>query len=93
MTPRVFLMDDFLTATECRDIMELAQSQGLVSSMVTAGSAHHERDSNTRSPSNVWLTNDAMTMNVKNVIYERAARILNISESLLHAPKDDDVHA
>lgn len=92
VTPRVFTIRNFLSATKCDSLIQMAISNDLEASTVYAGSlAKQHRDIYTRSSTNTWLTRD--TANVTEEIYRRAAHLINIDESLLQAPIDDDVDA
>lgn len=94
VTPRVFTIPNFLSAQECQQLIELAQMQGLKGSTVFSGgnmTMNRQREGSTRSSSNAWLARSSM--NVTDKIYRRAAALLKIDESLLHAPMGDDVHA
>jgi prolyl 4-hydroxylase len=85
VTPRVLVMEDFLTLEECQALMALAASQGLKGSTLYAGGmAQQQRDVSTRSSTNTWLSRE--TSNVTDRIYRRAAQILRMKESLLQQP-------
>ena len=85
VTPRVFSIDGFLSEEECDALVALARAEGLQPSTLQAGrSAHQSRDRSTRSSSNTWLTRDAA--NVTDAVYQRAARLLKMDESLLQKP-------
>jgi prolyl 4-hydroxylase len=90
--PRVFSIKHFLTDQECDELMQLALNNDMKQSTVYSGSlVRHQRDLSTRSSTNTWL--ERSTSELTNRIYERAAKILQIDESLLQAPIDDNVHA
>jgi len=92
VSPRVFTIRNFLSSTECDTIREMALHQGMIGSTLYAGSlAKQQRDVSTRSSSNAWLARS--TAAVTDQIYRRAAHLLQIDESLLEAPIDDDVDA
>ncbi|GKY99001.1 hypothetical protein MPSEU_000855800 [Mayamaea pseudoterrestris] len=90
--PRVFSIKNFLTSEECDELVKLALTHDMQASTVYSGSlVRHQRDLSTRSSTNTWL--ERATTDLTNRIYERAAKVLQIDQSLLQAPMDDDVHA
>jgi prolyl 4-hydroxylase len=89
--PRVFSLQDFLSHEECDQLIEMATRQGMKQSNVYSGSlAKHQRDSSTRSSSNTWL--ERSFSELTDQIYRQAAQILQMDESLLQAPIDDNIH-
>ena len=90
VTPRVLSIENFLSGDECDQLIGLALQQGLQGSTVYSGSlAKHQRDLSTRSSMNTWLARS--TTELTDRIYRRAAKVLNVDESLLQAPVDDEV--
>ena len=97
--PRVFVIDDFLSPDECREIQQLAATEGLQPSTLQAGSTrrattskngkqqHQQqqplRDPSTRSSSNTWLERGDSDGSITDIIYRRAASVLGMDESLL----------
>lgn len=91
VTPRVLSLRNFLSPEECDQLIALALSQGLKGSTVYSGAmAKHQQDRSTRSSSNAWLERSTTTLT--DAIYRRAAKLLQMDESLLAGPIDDDVH-
>jgi prolyl 4-hydroxylase len=96
VTPRVFKIRNFLSASECDTLIQTAVQNGLLTSTVNAGGngtvSQQRRDFLTRFSSNTWITRDHH-MNLTDSIYRRASHILKIDESYLghKAPIDDSV--
>lgn len=81
VTPRVFTMENFLTPTECQEIVRLAIDKGLKLSTIHSGpKARATNDTSTRSSSNTWLARD--TSSLTEDIYRRAAQLTNIDPEL-----------
>jgi prolyl 4-hydroxylase len=78
--PRVFRIDNFLTADECQALIDLAIGHGMTASTVYAGGTTGEegavRQRNTRSSFNSWLKHNES--DVTDVIYRKAARIFQV---------------
>jgi prolyl 4-hydroxylase len=95
VTPRVFSIENFLSAEECDQLVSLAVQQGLHASTVYSGSLdRQQRDLHTRSSVNTWLARS--TAELTDRVYRRAATVLGVDEALLRAPVDGDddrVHA
>jgi prolyl 4-hydroxylase len=89
VTPRAFVMDNFLTPEECKHLIELSQEQGLHASTLHSGSdAPHMTDLSTRSSTNTWLPR--VTSNVTERIYEKAAKLLKIDPELFQKHSETD---
>ena len=87
VTPRVLSIDDFLSAAECDALIRMAQAQGMKGSTLYTGGGQqqqYQRDTATRSSTNTWLERDTNEMTDR--IYQRAAKLLNMKESLLQQP-------
>ncbi|KAG7366979.1 2-oxyglutarate/Fe(II) oxygenase [Nitzschia inconspicua] len=81
VTPRVFIIDNFLTPQECHEIIRLGVDKGLKPSTLHASATAREtNDTATRSSSNTWLARD--TSYLTEDIYQRAAKLTNIDEDL-----------
>ncbi|KAG7337716.1 2-oxyglutarate/Fe(II) oxygenase [Nitzschia inconspicua] len=81
VTPRVFIIDNFLTPQECHEIIRLGVDKGLKPSTLHASATAREtNDTATRSSSNTWLARD--TSYLTEDIYQRAAKLTNIDPDL-----------
>ena len=90
VAPRVLTIDNFLTPTECKQVIALAQKRGLHQSTVVGGSrdtASPSQDKATRSSTNTWMERHEDP--VLDTLYRRAATVLGIDDSLLQHRSDD----
>ena len=79
--PRVFTIENFLTAEECQEVIRMGLDQGLTESTLHASPlATQNRDTSTRSSSTAWLSRDTNSLIAK--IYEKAAQLTNINPDL-----------
>jgi prolyl 4-hydroxylase len=79
--PRVFTIENFLTAKECQEVIRSGLDQGLTeSTLYTSPLAKQNRDTSTRSSSNAWLSRDTSSLTKK--IYEKAAALTKIDPNL-----------
>lgn len=84
VTPRVFIIDNFLTKEECQQVIQQGQEHGMVLSTLhssSAGKANQTTDTSTRSSTNTWLTRDHSSVTEK--VYERAAMVTKIDPELM----------
>lgn len=81
VTPRVFVIDNFLSPQDCKEIIRLGSEQGLAQSTLhNSATSRQTRDTSTRSSSNAWLPWDASTVTEK--VYQRAAQVTKIDPEL-----------
>lgn len=81
VTPRVFVIDNFLTPAECDSIVKISQQQGMELSTLHSGtSAKKARDTSTRSSTNTWLQRD--TNALTNKVYLQAAEVMGLNPEL-----------
>ena len=85
VTPRVFEIDNFASATECEQLIALAQGNFHKSTVYSGASPLHEAQ--TRSSSNAWLARE--TAALTDQLYQRAAKVMQLDDALLRAPLDD----
>ena len=79
--PRVFIIENFLSAEECQEVIRMGLDQGLTESTLYASPlAKQNRDTSTRSSSTAWLSRDTSSLTAK--IYEKAALLTNIDPDL-----------
>jgi prolyl 4-hydroxylase len=90
--PKVLTIPDFLSGSECDNLIQLALHEGMRASTVAAGSRRTMRDGATRSSDNTWLERGNAT-SLTDTIYRRAARLLRLDERLLQKPVDDEIPA
>jgi prolyl 4-hydroxylase len=91
VTPRVFVIDNFLTPQDCQEIIRLGSEQGLaLSTLHNSASARQTRDTSTRSSSNAWLPWDASPVTEK--VYERAAQVTKIDPELFRKFHETNAH-
>ena len=89
VTPRAFVIDNFLTSEECKHLIQMSQEQGLHASTLHSGSdAAQTTDLSTRSSTNTWLPR--ATSDVTERIYEKAAKVLNIDPELFQKHSETD---
>lgn len=84
VTPRVFVIKNFLSKEQCQEIIQQGQKQGLVLSTLhssSANNAERTRDTSTRSSSNSWLTRDHSDLT--ETVYQRAAMVTHIDPDLM----------
>mmetsp|Transcript_10538 Transcript_10538/g.25391 ORF Transcript_10538/g.25391 Transcript_10538/m.25391 type:complete len:613 (-) Transcript_10538:2-1840(-) len=75
--PRVFQIDNFLTAEQCKEVIRMGLDQGLTESTLHASPlAKQRRDLSTRSSHNAWLSRE--TSPLTEIIYEKAAELTKI---------------
>jgi len=93
--PRVFEIEHFLSDFEMQHLRQLGEAKGLVRSGVAAASENSHSTSNTRTSTNTWLSRH--TDMITDAIYQRAADVLQLHESLLRwrhqneIPELDDI--
>jgi prolyl 4-hydroxylase len=81
VTPRVLVIDNFLSPEECQAIIQLAKKQTLEhSTLYNGASAKLSRDLSTRSSSNTWLSRDTDDLTEK--VYQQAAQVMSIDPDL-----------
>jgi prolyl 4-hydroxylase len=79
--PKVFTIENFLSAEECKEVIRLGLDQGLTESTLHVSPlAKQNRDTSTRSSSNAWLSRD--TSSLTKTIYEKAAELTKIDSNL-----------
>ncbi len=79
--PRVFTIENFLTAEECQEVIRMGLDQGLTESTIHSSPlAKQNRDTSTRSSSTAWLSRDTSSLTTK--IYEKAALLTKIDPDL-----------
>ena len=84
VTPRVFVIDNFLTKEECQEIIAQGKQHGMTLSTLHSssdGRAKQMTDTATRSSTNTWLTRDFSSVTEK--VYERAAMVTKIDPNLM----------
>lgn len=91
VTPRVLVIDNFLSAEECQSIIRTSQEQGLQHSTLHSGaSAKQTRDLSTRSSSNTWLPRDTNALTER--IYQQAAQVMGLDPELFQKYHDSSPH-
>lgn len=91
VTPRVLIIDNFLSPEECQSIIQTSQTQGLEHSTLHSGAtAKQTRDLSTRSSSNTWLPRDTNALTEK--IYQQAARVMGLDPELFQKFHDSSPH-
>jgi prolyl 4-hydroxylase len=91
VTPRVLVIDNFLSPEDCQVIIELSQSQGLqLSSLHSGATAKQARDLSTRSSSNTWVSRDTNDLTEK--IYQQAAQVMKIDPELFQKFHESSAH-
>jgi hypothetical protein len=89
VTPRAFVIENFLTPEECKHLIQMSREQGLHASTLHPGSdAAQMTDLSTRSSTNTWLPR--VTSGVTERIYEKAAKVLKIDPELFQKDYDTD---
>lgn len=91
VTPRVLIIDNFLSPEECDAIIHTSQTQGLeLSTLHTGATAKQTRDLSTRSSSNTWLPRDTNALTEK--IYQQAAQVMGLDPELFQKFHDSSAH-
>jgi len=92
VSPKVFVIDNFLSHVECDALIELAMQAGLKSSTVFSGSlANHTHEPATRSSTNSWIERRASSITER--VYQRAAHVLKMDIDLFQKPIDEAAEA
>lgn len=82
ITPRVFVVEKFLSAFEADSIIAMATHNASISTS-TVGDYDDARLTDTRTSQNTWLPRDMSP--VSDTIYRRAADAMNLDEAILHS--------
>jgi len=91
VTPRVLVIDNFLSADDCQNIIRTSQEQGLEHSTLHSGAtAKQTRDLSTRSSSNTWLPRDTNALTER--VYEQAAQVMGLDPELFQKFHDSSAH-
>jgi prolyl 4-hydroxylase len=91
VTPRVYLVDNFLSSEECQSVIDISKEEGMqLSTLHTGATAEQTRDLSTRSSSNTWLSRDTNALTEK--IYLRTAEVMNIDPELFQKFHETNAH-
>ncbi len=91
VTPRVLIIENFLTPEECQSIILASQTQGLEHSTLHSGAtAKQTRDLSTRSSSNTWLPRDTNALTEK--VYQLSAKVMGLDPELFQKFHDSSAH-
>ena len=91
VTPRVFVIDNFLSPEDCQAIVDISQAKGLQHSTLHSGATVKQtRDLSTRSSSSTWLPRDTNALTER--VFQRTAQVMGLDPELFQKFHDSSPH-